>query len=62
MKVRITALKTTGWPKDAKIGDVVELDATEIPGWALGKCEQVAADAEVTVSRKKAEAKKEAAK
>lgn len=62
MKVRITALKSTGWPKDAKVGDVVELDAAEIPGWALGKCVEVEADAEVTAKAEKPAAKKEAAK
>ncbi len=63
MKVRITALKSTGWPKDAKIGDVVDLgDVSEVPGWALGKCVEAEADAEVTASAKKEAAKKEAAK
>lgn len=41
MKVRITALKSTGWPKDAKVGDVVTIKGDEIPGWALGKCVEV---------------------
>lgn len=38
MKVRITHLKSTGWPKDAKVGDVVSLEGDAIPAWALGKC------------------------
>lgn len=42
MKVRITALKSTAWPKDAQVGDVVEVAGDTIPGWALGKCEPVA--------------------
>lgn len=60
MKVRITALKSTGWPKDAKVGDVVELNATEVPGWALGKCVEVEAEAEAAPKAEKP--KKEAAK
>ena len=48
MKVTITHLKAP-WPAGAKPGDVVELDAVEVPGWALGKCTPAADDAEVTV-------------
>lgn len=47
MKLKITHLKAP-WPQGAVIGDVLELD--QVPGWALGKCERVADDAEVTVS------------
>lgn len=52
MRVRITALKTTGWPEGAKVGDVVEIKGDEIPGWALGKCVEAEADAPVTVGHK----------
>lgn len=47
MKVTITHLKAP-WPAGAKPGDVVELDAAEVPGWAVGKCTPAADDAEVT--------------
>ncbi len=45
MKVRITALKSTGWPPGAQVGDVLEVNGDTIPGWALGKCEPVTEDA-----------------
>ena len=45
MKVTITHLKAP-WPAGAKPGDVVELDAVEVPGWALGKCTPAADDAD----------------
>ena len=46
MKLRITHLKAP-WPPGAGVGDVVELDVPEVPGWALGKCQPAADDAEV---------------
>jgi hypothetical protein len=46
MKVQITHLKAP-WPEGAGVGDVVELQAPELPAWALGKCTPAAADAPV---------------
>lgn len=48
MKVQITHLKAP-WPAGAGVGDVVELQAAEVPAWALGKCIPAAADATVSV-------------
>lgn len=53
MKVRITHLKSTAWPKNAKVGDVVKVDGDEIPGWALGKCVVVDDDAKKDPAAKK---------
>ena len=46
MKVQITHLKAT-WPTGAGVGDVVELQVSELPAWALGKCIPAADDAPV---------------
>ena len=46
MKVTITHLKAP-WPAGAGVGDVVDLEAAEVPAWALGKCKQADEDAEV---------------
>lgn len=46
MKVQITHLKAP-WPEGAGVGDVVELQVSEVPAWALGKCTPAAADAPV---------------
>lgn len=46
MKVQITHLKAP-WPTGAGVGDVVELQVSELPAWALGKCTPAAADAPV---------------
>lgn len=61
MKVTITHLKAP-WPAGAKPGDVVELQGSAIPGWALGKCKPAADDAKVTAKAEAAAkpAKKEA--
>lgn len=45
MKLRITHLKAP-WPEGAKVGDVVELDVSAVPAWAVGKCELIHEDAE----------------
>ena len=45
MKVRITERKAP-WPQGAKVGDVVEIAAETLPGWALGKATPVADDVE----------------
>lgn len=56
MKVVITHMKAP-WPEGTKPGDVVEFDG-EVPGWAVGKCEQAPDDAPVTTDEKaKAKAK-----
>ncbi len=63
MKVRITHLKSTGWPQGAQVGDVVDLKADSIPGWALGKCDPVADEAQASEAKPqgKSVAKKEPA-
>lgn len=57
MKVIITHLKAP-WPEGAALGDIVELDAPLMPAWAVGKCVEAPADAEVFVP---AQAEEEAA-
>lgn len=47
MKLKITMLKAP-WPEGAGVGDVVELP--RMPGWAIGKCLEVADDTEVTAA------------
>jgi len=49
MKVTITHLKAP-WPVGAGVGDVVELEAADIPEWAVGKCKRADDDAEVTAA------------
>ncbi|WAC75359.1 hypothetical protein OU995_11935 [Roseateles sp. SL47] len=59
MKVHITHLKAP-WPSGASVGSVVEFQAEQVPGWAVGKCvpvgdeeeaaHTVAAPSEITVS------------
>lgn len=46
MKLKITHMKAP-WPPGAGIGDVLELPS--IPGWALGKCEQVGDKTPLTI-------------
>ena len=46
MRVQITHLKAP-WPQGAVVGDVLEL--SEIPVWAVGKCEQVGDEMELTI-------------
>jgi hypothetical protein len=46
MRVQITHMKAP-WPLGAVVGDVVDVES--IPAWAVGKCVQVADDAEVTI-------------
>lgn len=48
MKLTITHMKAP-WPAGAQVGDVVELDVAEVPGWAVGKCTPAADDAPATV-------------
>lgn len=46
MRLQITHLKAP-WPLGAVVGDVLELP--EVPAWALGKCEPVGDDVELTI-------------
>lgn len=47
MKVKVTHLKTNGWPAGTAVGDEVEVESVEgkLPGWAVGKCEVISKDA-----------------
>lgn len=55
MKVKVTHLKTNGWPAGTEVGAEVDVESVDgkLPAWAVGKCEVI--DAEDAKPAKKAE-------